>query len=282
MTWRSAWLGLALAAFPAGCNSGSDTTPGDSAKGDSATGDSAAGDTTPPGDSFSCPACANAVSCEVGGVCAANGTCHAHEHFASLCMPCSQKLPCPAGMGCVLDSALPGQSYCVAACTTGDDCPNGYNDCVGVPMPGPEWCNAGTPCSGGRTCVSLSGQQFCECQSAADCDVYGGWACSAGECFTAPCNSDLDCGPLGVTCDMGNGVCNLPCTVDDDCTCLNGTCAFSGVPCATAADCTLDCAQVPVGGTPVGLCLTESWICTKDPTTSCSSLGGGPDPCPGG
>jgi hypothetical protein len=140
---------------------------------------------------------------------------------------------------CLTDTYHPGNFYCGADCSGGEQCPRGYtcNDIIvfysrlqctsnAQCPPDPSLpCTSDTDCKRGGTCIKATGQTtgacgghcrvregaatgFCTCQVDSDCPQE---ACSGGECSISrrKCVTDNDCRTVHCVDFSGAGGCHI-------------------------------------------------------------------------
>jgi hypothetical protein len=151
---------------------------------------------------------------------------------------------------CLVDNAHPGNSFCGADCSQGQDCPRGYR-CADVIVVMRQWactrsnpacpvntqypCTESAQCPRGGNCVKQPGAQqtgycapacavaegnengFCSCLVDSDCAQE---SCSMGECTISrrPCITEQDCRPIHCVDFNGRG----GCLIGENCAPANG------------------------------------------------------------
>ncbi len=154
---------------------------------------------------------------------------------------------------CLVDTAHPGNSYCGADCSRGQQCPRGYR-CADVVVVMQQWacsrsnpacptntdypCTENEDCPRGGNCLKTGGAEtgycapacavaenaengYCACLVDADCAQE---TCSAGECSISrqSCTEDADCRSVRCVDFNGRGGCHIGnnCAPADGLTCL--------------------------------------------------------------
>ncbi len=175
-------------------------------------------------------------------------TCEQATEDKSLCLPppsrepgeaCDSIFRCKEGLLCAKLST--GDSVCVRACRTANDCKREGGACIVSGSMRFCSCNSSV-CASNARCKNLTGNtKICvegPCTKDSDCGVQA--RCKRGVCQTIPvvCTHDLDCEPYEL---CKNKLCSPrpSCQTQADCTpseaCQGGTCVRSG--CETDLDC---------------------------------------------